>query len=76
MSTKKTIQINPELFRMGGNKSRKVREKKELVIAPIVTPNTLKNKLLKRIKEHKNSEVSSKSKTNSSSSSSARREAR
>ena len=46
MSTKKTIQINPELFRMGGNKTRKVREKKDLVIAPIVTPNTLKNKLL------------------------------
>jgi rubrerythrin len=71
MSTKKTIQINPELFRMGGNKSRKVREKKELVIAPIVTPNTLKNKLLKRIKEHKNSEVSSKLKTNSNSSGSS-----
>ena len=68
MSTKKTIQINPELFRMGGNKSRKVREKKDLVIAPIVTPNTLKNKLLKRIKEHKNSELSTKT-TNSSSSS-------
>ena len=71
MSTKKTIQINPELFRMGGNKSRKVREKKDLVIAPIVTPNTLKNKLLKRIKEHKNSELSTKTTTNSSSSSSS-----
>lgn len=63
MSTKKTIQINPELFKMTGNKTKKVREKKELVIAPIVTPNSLKNKLLKRIKEHKNSEISNKSKT-------------
>ena len=71
MSTKKTIQINPELFRMGGNKTRKVREKKDLVIAPIVTPNTLKNKLLKRIKEHKNSELSSKTTTTTNSSSSS-----
>ena len=60
MSTKKTIQINPELFKMSGNKTKKVREKKELVLAPIVSPNNLKNKLLKRIKEHKNSEISNK----------------
>jgi hypothetical protein len=32
MSTKKTIQINPELFKMAGNKTRKNREKKELKI--------------------------------------------
>ena len=62
MSTKKTIQINPELFKMSGNKTKKVREKKELVIAPIVSPNNLKNKLLKRIKEHKNSELANKPK--------------
>jgi len=62
MSTKKTIQINPELFKMSGNKTKKVREKKELVIAPIVSPNNLKNKLLKRIKEHKNSEIANKPK--------------
>ena len=39
MSTKKTIQINPELFKMSGGKTRKIREKKELVLAPIVSPN-------------------------------------
>ena len=49
MSTKKTIQINPELFKLsGGNKTRKNREKKELSLTPIVSANKLKTKLLKR----------------------------
>lgn len=54
MSTKKTIQINPELFKLtGNNRTKKAREKKELQINPVISPNVLKNKLLKRIKEHK-----------------------
>lgn len=63
MSTKKTIQINPELFKISGNKTKKNREKKELIMNPVVSPNNLKNKLLKRIKEHKSKELD-KSNTN------------
>jgi hypothetical protein len=57
MSTKKTIQINPELFKLPGSKTKKNKDRKELPLNPIVTPNNLKNKLLKRIKEHKNKEI-------------------
>lgn len=60
MSTKKTIQINPELFKLPSNKTRKSRDKKELNLVPIVSPSSLKNKLLKRIKDHKTKELSTK----------------
>ena len=50
----KTISINPSLFGIGGSSKTKKREKKTRpTTAPLISPNVLKNKLLKRIKEHK-----------------------
>jgi hypothetical protein len=50
----KTISINPNLFNVGGTKTKKNRKK---TIVPLISPNVLKNKLLKRIKEHKQRET-------------------
>ena len=52
-SLKKTIQINPELFKIPGkNKTKNNREKSKKQEKPI-TPNLLKKQLLERIKNHK-----------------------
>lgn len=53
----KTISINPALFSVNKSKTKKNREKKEPKAVPIISPNVLKNKLLKRIKEHKQKET-------------------
>jgi len=73
MSTKKTIQINPELFKLpgAGNKTRKNREKKELTLIPIVSPNKLKTKLLKRIQDLKKNEIKGGSNTKTKSTATA-----
>jgi len=57
----KTININPELFKVGGslNKSQKKNgmNKTKKLPPPIISPNVLKNKLIKRIKEYKQKET-------------------
>lgn len=57
-TTRKTIQINPELFKVsgGGSKTLKKREKKQKPSNVSVNPNALKKQLLTRIKEHKKKE--------------------
>ena len=59
MDSKKTIQINPELFTLnekgGGRRTRKKKERKKKPIIQ-VKPNTLRKKLLGRIKDFQKQE--------------------
>ena len=51
MNKTKTINFNPLIFSLNKTKSKK---KDNSINKPLISPNILKNKLLKRIKEHKN----------------------
>ena len=56
--TNKTISINPSLFISSFKKTKK-KDRKQISnkINTLISPNVLKNKLLKRIKEHKQKET-------------------
>uniref|UniRef100_A0A6C0LCY9 Uncharacterized protein n=1 Tax=viral metagenome TaxID=1070528 RepID=A0A6C0LCY9_9ZZZZ len=57
--SKKTIKINPELFQISSEKTKKVRSKKNKPVLPaLVNPNSIKKQLLHKIKEHKTQEKS------------------
>jgi hypothetical protein len=66
MSNIKQIVINPELFRpkSSSSQTRKSRQKTNVDIKPVIGPTKLKSKLLNKLKEHKEKELSVKSNTN------------
>lgn len=55
--SKKTIKINPELFQITSEKTKKTHSKKNRPVLPaLVNPNSIKKQLLNKIKEHKTQE--------------------
>lgn len=55
-NSKKIIQINPSLFNVNKNKSL-LEKRDKSKNKPLISPNVIKNKFMKRIKEHKLKEI-------------------
>ena len=66
-STRKTIKINPELFGLSKkSKTMSKRDKKPKIPSSAMRPNTLRKKLIERVKQHKMKEGGGASKTGDS----------
>ena len=53
MSARKTIQINPNFFKIGGaSKSKKKKKSRKRDLRASIKPNDIKKKLMNRIKSH------------------------
>ena len=56
-SINKTIRVNPDLFKFTSLGQTRKNKQQKTKPTPIISPNNLKNKLLKRIQQHKNNEI-------------------
>jgi len=54
---RKTIQVNPDFFKIGKKTRKQKREKKRLDLRQTIKPNNLKKQLLARIKNHQHEQV-------------------
>tara|TARA_A100001015_G_C15043166_1_gene741314 strand:+ start:2330 stop:3403 length:1074 start_codon:yes stop_codon:yes gene_type:complete len=61
--TQKTISINPALFSFG-KKTKKEKKKKEAKPLSIITPNSLKNKFIEKVKQHQRKKEKKETKKN------------